>query len=166
MYYINIFFIYSFIGYIYEILLALIMNNKLDSGFLYGPITPIYGIGVLIILLFSRWLFKKLKLNKYLELGIFFILIILILTSIEWLGGKLLYLLFNKDYWNYSDLPLSIGKYISVEVSLIWGIFSLILLFWIHPLIKKITTKIPKVVTFTLIFAFFIDLIITLINKL
>ncbi len=166
MYYFNIFFIYSFIGYIYEMLIALVMGNKLDSGFLYGPITPIYGIGVLIILLLSKWLFKKLKLNKYSELCIFFILIVFILTLIEWLGGKLLFFLFHKDYWNYSDLPLSIGKYISAEVSLIWGIFSLIILFWIHPKIKKITTKIPKVITFSLIIGLIADVIITLIKKL
>lgn len=164
MYYFNIFFIYSIIGYFYEILICLLFNNKLESGFMYGPWTPIYGIGVLLILIVSKTLFKKLKLNKIVENIIFFFIIIFILTTIEWIAGNLLYLIYHKDFWNYSNMIFSIGKYISLLVSLIWGLFSFIVLYIIHPQIKKITKKIPKFFTYTLIILFIIDLLFSFIK--
>lgn len=165
MYYINIFFIYSIIGFIYEILIAILFNNKIDSGFLYGPWTPIYGLGVIIILLTSKYLFNKLKLNKLAEEIIFFIIITIILTIIEGISGYLIKIIFHKDFWNYSNLAFHIGKYMAVEISLIWGIFSILLLKYIHPQIKKITTKIPKIITIILMVLFTIDLIVTFITK-
>ena len=41
MYYINYFFIYSFLGYLYECFLGLIKDDKVGSGILYGPVTPV-----------------------------------------------------------------------------------------------------------------------------
>lgn len=165
MIYINIFFIYSIIGFIYETLVAFLFKNNLDSGFLYGPWTPVYGIGVLVILLFSRYLFKKLRFHKVVEEIIFLMIITVILTAMELIAGYLIKIIFHKDFWNYSNLAFHIGKYIALEISFIWSVFSLVLLKWIHPQIKKITTKIPKIVTILLMIFFTIDLIITFITK-
>lgn len=165
MYYINIFFIYSIIGFLYEIALAVITSHQLESGFLYGFWTPIYGIGVILILLISRWLFKKIKGHKIVKEIIFFMVITIILTIIEGSAGYLIRLIFHKDYWNYSKLAFNIGKYMALEISLIWGVFSLLLLKYIHPLVKKITTKIPKATTITWIILFLIDLGLTFIFK-
>ena len=46
-----IFFVYSFIGYICEIISSSIVQKKLvNRGFLCGPYCPIYGVGSLFIL--------------------------------------------------------------------------------------------------------------------
>ena len=64
MYYLNCFFIYSFIGFIYENIIELVRGKKPGSGMLYGPFTPIYGIGALLRLVISKFKFNKLILNK------------------------------------------------------------------------------------------------------
>ena len=64
MYYLNYFFIFSIFGHLYETLLFKIVEEKGTSGFLYGYWTPVYGVGVVLILFISNHLFKTLKLNK------------------------------------------------------------------------------------------------------
>lgn len=61
MYDINIFLTYSILGFFYECIINFIQDGRFSSGFMYGPWTPIYGIGVLIIL----YIHKKLK--KYIK---------------------------------------------------------------------------------------------------
>ena len=66
MYYINSFFIYSVIGFLMESALYKIFSIDNYSGFLSGPITPVYGIGVLIILITNKYIIEKIKTNRYL----------------------------------------------------------------------------------------------------
>ena len=47
------FIIYSFFGWVLESIFKSILQRKIvNSGFLYGPICPIYGFGAIIMLLF------------------------------------------------------------------------------------------------------------------
>ena len=159
MYYLNYFFLYSIIGYIIETILGY------DSGILYGYWTPVYGIGAVIIL----YIYNKLKKKELSNLKIGFLLFIfsfLILTIIEWIGGVLIEKIFNKTFWNYSKLYLNIGKYIAVEISLIWGISSLIITFILKKYTDILINKIPKFVTLILSFLFIIDLICTFFKVL
>ena len=46
------FIIYSFLGWVLESVAKTITNKKIvNSGFLYGPLCPIYGMGAIIMLL-------------------------------------------------------------------------------------------------------------------
>ena len=56
MYYVNIFFIFSFIGFLFENLLNIFTNDTFNSGILYGPWTFIYGIGVLLMVIVYKFL--------------------------------------------------------------------------------------------------------------
>ena len=166
MYYINIFFFYSIIGYLLETLGAFILNNGFESGILYGPITPIYGIGALVIMYLSEKVFKNLHLNKIVETIILFILVTIILTILEFLAGITIEKLFNIVFWDYSNHKYHLGKYISLTMSLIWGGISIIFTFIIKPLFDKFILKIPKYITIILSFLFIIDIIITIKSKL
>lgn len=47
-----VFFMYSFAGWCWEVLLYLVRQKKfVNRGFLTGPILPIYGFGALCVLL-------------------------------------------------------------------------------------------------------------------
>ena len=76
MYYLNYFFIFSIFGHLLETTMYKIFNWNLESGFLYGYWTPVYGLGAILILFLSNYIFKKLKLNKFLEIIIFLIIIV------------------------------------------------------------------------------------------
>lgn len=90
MYYINLFFVFSVFGYLLETAYSFIMHTNFKSGFLYGPITPLYGIGIIIIFCLSNYIFNKLHLSKVVETIIVFILVTLVLTFLEFVAGYLI----------------------------------------------------------------------------
>lgn len=164
-YYLNYFFLFSIVGHLLETVMYKIYNSKLESGFLYGYWTPVYGFGVILIILISKYIFRKLHLKKYYEIVIYFFIITLILTIIEFIGGNVLEFIFHKSFWNYTDHRFNFGKYVSLDASLIWGVCSIIFLYLIKPWMDKFIEKIPKIITWILIILFIIDLVFTFINK-
>lgn len=166
IYYLFIFIIYSIIGWIFETSIAYITNIDFNSGIMFGPWTPVYGFSViLMIIIWRKWLYK-FQHNKIKKSIIFFFITIIILSLLELLGGVLIEVLTGKVYWDYSKtFYLHIGKYISVEVSLIWGILSLITIWLVNPKIEKIIKKIPKIIFYIFYIAFIIDLLMTIITK-
>lgn len=166
MYYINIFLIYSIIGYLFEALITLITKGEFKSGIMYGPWTPIYGIGVIIILLLSNYLFKNLHLPKFYEIIIALILIVIILTILEWLGGISIEKLFHKTLWDYSNQKYHIGKYISLTASITWAVGTLLVIYIINPFLKDTIKTIPSLITIILLILFLIDFIYTIIKNI
>lgn len=164
MYYINCFFIYSCLGFILETLFTFIFGYNYNSGFLSGPITPLYGIGAILVMIISDKCFKNLHLPRWIETIIVFIIITIILSILEYIGGTLIELIFNKVFWDYSDYTLSIGKYICLEMSFIWGIISIIFIYLIKPILDNYIILIPKWATYLFLIWFIIDIIYTIIK--
>ena len=163
MYYINVFLVYSMIGHLFEVIVDLILNIKPGSGILFGPWTPIYGFGVLIMLYLKRKL-EKLNLTKFKEIVLYFICIVVILTILEQTGGVLLAKLFHKTLWNYENLKFHLTKYIALETSLGWGIGAIFIGYVIHPHLKKLIKKIPFLISALVFSAFMIDVIVTILK--
>lgn len=160
MYYLNYFIIFSILGH----LLESFFYSSGDSGIFLSYWTPIYGIGTIIILLINKWI-NKFNLSKILKVLYLFLFSSIILSIIEALGGYLIKWIFNIELWNYTNYMFNIGRYTSLEMSLIWGLSSILLIYFIKPLSDKIIKKIPKIVTYILIGLFIIDVIITLFVK-
>lgn len=160
MYDINIFLTYSILGFFYECIINFIQDGRFSSGFMYGSWTPIYGIGVLIIL----YIYKKLKkYNKIKRLIIMSIISMIVLTLLEYITGNLIELIFHTSFWDYSNYKFNYGKFISLESSLIWMIGSIIIIF-IHKKLKKYIKKIPNQITIILSIVFTIDLVLSIIR--
>ena len=166
MYLINCFFIYSILGFIFEGLVTLITKGNFSSGILYGPWTPVYGVGAIIILIVSKKLFKNLHMHRLLETIIVFFVVSILLSFAEWVGGVLIELIFDTSLWDYSKQDFNLGKYVSLEMTLVWGFMSILFIYIIHPILDKVIEKIPKWLTIILIISFIIDVIITLISKI
>ena len=88
----------------------------------------------------------------------------IILTLIEWLGGVLIEAVFHVTFWNYKEFNYHIGKYICLEVTLVWGILSLILIYLIHPFINGFILLIPNIIICILIVLMIIDYIFTFVK--
>lgn len=158
MYYINYFFIYSIIGHIFEIFIC----GK--SGILFCPWTPIYGIGVVIILVTYKKLSEKYN-NKFIRYILLFIIEFILLSIIEFFGGFLTEKLFNKVFWSYKKFEFNLGHYISLETSSLWGIFSVVLVL-LKKYTDKIIKKIPRDISLIFVILFIIDLIFTVLFKI
>ena len=150
MYYVNSFFIYSIIGFIFEVVVSLLKKVKIGSGILYGPWTPIYGIGAVLVIIIYKFLTKYLHFNKIIEVIIFLITITIILTILEYLGGVIIEKIFKVTFWDYSKFKYHIGKYIALEISLVWAIGALIIVYIINPLVDKLIPIIPSYITIIL----------------
>ena len=165
MYYIKNFLLYSLLGFVMESTLYKIINSKRHSGIFYGPITIVYGIGIIALILIDKYLLSKIKCNKYIKLLIEFISFTIILSLIELLCGNITYLIFKIDMWNYIDEPYHIGKYVCLQNSLIWGLLGVLYIHIFKPFTDKIVNQISKRQTYIFILIFIIDLSLVMINK-
>ena len=165
MYYLNTFLIYSILGFLLETIRSFFVNSKFTSGIMYGPWTPIYGLGIVLVILISNYLFFHLHLSRWVETLITFIIITLVLTLLEWIGGVLIEKIFHVVFWDYSKEALSIGKYISLSKSLIWGVGSIIFIYVLKPLLEGVIKRVPVPVTVILTLLMLSDLILTFVNK-
>lgn len=161
MYYINCFFIFSILGH----LLELFFYKNTEPGILFGFWTPIYGIGVLVIIFIYNMITKYIKKDNFMRYFVLFLISSIVLATMELCGGYLIKYIFHKELWNYSNHAFSIGKYTSLEMAFIWGICSILFIKIIKPISDKYINKIPNFLTYILIFSFVIDIILTLIIK-
>ena len=99
-----IFMIGSMIGYIVEMIVALVQNWHFVSrqGLLYGPFTPVYGIGILVYYIFFK--FVKTR-NK----GIVFISSMILGGITEYLCSYIQEKAFGTISWDYSDWIFNIA---------------------------------------------------------
>lgn len=162
MYYINNFFIYSILGYLYESVIYLFQDG--ESGILYGFWTPVYGIGVVIIFFFYKYFSKKGYKKKNI-LFFEFLVGFFLLSFLELVGGILLENLFGVVFWNYEGLAFNINKYIALETAVVWGLASILCVKFLKPLTDKLEEKIPKWITWIFMILFMIDGFFTLFTK-
>lgn len=148
-----------------ETTMKIIFFPSMNNGILYGPWIPIYGFGSCLIIVIMRFVFNRIKVNRFFKIIIVFLLSMITLTTIEFIGGNIIELLTEKVFWDYKSLKYNIGHYISLEISLIWGIMSLVVIYLIKPLIDKFIKKIPSILTYLVLIVFIIDCIITTLMK-
>ena len=139
------FLIYSCLGWCLEVIYAAVTTgNLINRGFLNGPVCPIYGFGMVIVLFALTPLSHSLLL---LYLGG-----VILPSALELVGGWALYKLYHTRWWDYSDYPFNIGGYICLEFSLLWGVGTLIVMKLVHPIIANAVALIPPLVGLILMF--------------
>ncbi len=159
MYYINNFFIYSILGHIIETVFYALGSG--ESGILYGYWTPIYGVGCVFILFVYDHLVTLRTFPKWIENLLIFLTGAVFLTLLEYVAGNLIEYFFDTVFWSYDNLPLHIGHYISIEMALVWGMASLILIHFLKPIIDYVEKKIPSFITWILVVLFIFDVGLT-----
>lgn len=154
------FLIYSFFGWVLESVFKSLLEKKwINSGFLMGPVCPIYGFGALIMTLLNT--FKS-------NVIITFIAGVIILSIWEYIVGVLLEKFFNTKYWDYSDKPFNIAGRVCLENSIYWGILAVIFIYLIEPNVNKVILSIDTNIVIylnILIYAYMLtDIIISIVK--
>lgn len=153
-----LFFIYAFLGWCTEVIYAGVNQGVfVNRGFLNGALCPIYGFGVLIVLIILEPLRENLL--------VLYVGSVILTSLLELITGYLMEKLFNQRWWDYSDEPFNIGGYICLKFSLLWGLACVLVVDVIHPLIMQMMILIPNRLSAPILVifsaAFIADIIVT-----
>lgn len=139
--YLLYFIIYSFVGWLAEVIFVYIKTGKfVNCGLLYGPFLPIYGSGALGAVLIGQYLD-----NNYL---LIFILSALISSMIEYAVHYVLEKTLNLRLWDYSDKVFNLNSRICLEYATLFGIGSVAVVVMLHPWIADQISGIDSDVKF------------------
>ena len=155
------FLIYSCIGWCLEVVYAAVTTGQLvNRGFLNGPVCPIYGFGMVIVL------FALTPLQH--SILLLYIGGVILPSALELVGGWALYKLYRTRWWDYSDYPFNIGGYICLEFCLLWGVGTLVVMRIVHPVIANLVAMIPPlagVISMCILYAVYaVDVVVTAIS--
>lgn len=152
-------------GFVFETTVEIFFNQVLsDRGFLSGPFIPIYFVFSFLSLL----IFDIPKKNFKCFIKFFFIYGILV-TLLEYIVGNLFEAITGAILWDYDHFPLS-KDYVSLPVSIIWGIGCSIYVMFLVPYLYKIYLNMHRFVKVFIGSLFIIlfpsDLTLTIIDML
>lgn len=152
------FFVYGFLGWCTEVIFAAFKQHRfVNRGFLNGPICPIYGVGVTLVIACLE-VFQS-------NLLLLYISSVILVTVLEGVTGWAMDKLFHNKWWDYSKLPFNIGGYVCLLFSLIWGVACVFIVYFVHPLIHQVLSLIPHTAGIALIailgIALLSDMIVT-----
>ena len=155
------FIIYSFFGWIIESIYKTVRTKKIvNSGFLYGPLCPIYGFGALIMLLFLNGFSNNVFL--------LFIVGFFVLSVWEYIVAVILEKVLKTKYWDYSYKKIQIKGRVCLSNSIFWGFLGVVFIKVVHPVIENLIYNIEDSTLFyinlSLGIIILIDLIFTLIK--
>ncbi len=128
------FLLYSFLGWIIEVLLSFVRHRKfINRGFLIGPYCPIYGIGMMLIV----FLLKDYTGNFL----VLFILSMVICLVLEYMTSYLMELIFKARWWDYTDKKYNINGRVCLEYAIFFGIGGSFVMYIVHPLVMNIVDR-------------------------
>lgn len=135
-YIINWFFIYSFLGWVWESCYVSVKSKKLvNRGFINGPFCTIYGFGAVSVYLILKDFDQNLL--------VLYIGGVLVATVLEYITGWLMETIFHTRWWDYSKKKCNLHGYICLGSSLAWGVFTVLLFEVFHPFVEWLTNLYP-----------------------
>lgn len=136
-YYVLLFFIISFVGWLWEVLLFYFTEHTfINRGIYKGPYLPIYGVGGLMLCLFLHSYRKK-------PLRVF-CLSLIVCSVLEYLTSYFLELRWGIRWWDYSGHFLNISGRICLLGAVVFGIGGTALVCLFLPLYQKIYNRLSQ----------------------
>ena len=153
------FFIYSLLGWILEVCVRFHEEKKfVNRGFLIGPICPIYGYAMVILMLLIGT-----HENDFLSL---FLKTIFVCSIVEYLTSYVMEKLFNARWWDYSNMKFNLNGRVCLKVMLEFGLMGTLALYFLQPyfvkFVKLFSYKYKLIVGLTLFTLYVIDMIVSL----
>ncbi|WP_251449121.1 putative ABC transporter permease [Vermiculatibacterium agrestimuris] len=137
------FIVYSVLGWCMETIYCSTLEKRfVPRGFLYGPMCPIYGVGVLMMVCWFQPLMDKPVL--------FYLTATVCMSAWEYLVGWFLEKTTHIKYWDYSMYRFNLHGRICLWVCLMWGVLSFLVLYFIHPRVAGLLERIPALAVYVL----------------
>ncbi|MGG7077652.1 putative ABC transporter permease [Clostridium sardiniense] len=131
-----LFMVGSVLGYAVEMIWCYIRNGYFESrqGLLYGPFSPVYGIGCVLL---TIALYRFAKFSGLIIFPISAVLGGIFEYACSWGQQKLV----GTISWDYTSKALSINGRTSVEYCVFWGILGVCFIKEIYPLFNKLMAR-------------------------
>lgn len=97
---------------------------------LWGPFCVIYGVGAVAMYLIALAVERKHPLMQFLAFA-------LSGSGVEYLSSLFQEAIFGTVSWDYSHHPLNLGGRVSLQMTLIWGVIGMALMYGILPLLLR-----------------------------
>lgn len=157
-----LFIIYSFIGYLSELIYCSIQLKKivLNRGFFIGPYLPIYGVCCVMMTFFLE------KYNN--DLIVLFIMSIVLCSITEYITSYVLEKIYKVRWWDYSNMKFNFEGRICLLNSCLFGVGGVVLIHFINPFVLPLLDMIPHkiliIIGLILTIIFIIDLVISIVT--
>lgn len=149
------FLFYSALGFLLEVVYTRCTGGaKRDRKcMLFLPLCPVYGVGALGILALPGWVLARP--------AALFPAAALVAAGAEYLLAAYYQRAWGVSFWDYTGQPLALQGRICLPFALAWGLLSLPLVYWVHPLARQWGQLLPGGVIAGLGAAFLADLVCT-----
>lgn len=134
----------SVAGWLFESVYSVVRTGHWEKrGFLFGPLCPIYGFGVVVALL----LFDRPEVASGLWPGwLVFLSCMAGSAALEYVVSVVLEHLFGAVWWDYSDMPLNVNGRICLPASLLFGVAGVAVVYLVAPVLHVAGAVVPAVV--------------------
>ena len=155
-----LFIIYSFVGYIVEIITCSFNSKKLvlNRGFFLGPYLPIYGVSCILM---GSFIIRYKS-----DLLTVFVMSAFVCTTVEYITSYVLEKIFKARWWDYSDRKFNLEGRVCLGNAFLFGVGGVIFTYVLNPFVVSMLDKLPilvlRIVSITLMVIFLVDVIITI----
>lgn len=157
-----IFFVFCIGGWVWEVSFHMMVEGGfVNRGTMHGPWLPIYGGGIVMILVL---------LNKFRKhLAVEFIMTVVLCGFVEYFTSVILEATHDGQmWWDYSGYFINLNGRISAEGLLLFGVGGVVIVYFAAPLLdnifRKMSLKFAVPICAVLIIAFSIDLAYSMVN--
>ncbi len=142
---------YAIMGWIAEVIFAALKTGKfVNRGFLNGPLCPIYGFGVVAVVL-VLWPVRD-------NMILLFAGSLILTSALEFITGLILEKVFHDHWWDYSKEPFNIKGYVCLRFSIMWGLACVMVIKVLHPLVERGIDILPEALCWIIICFFYVYL--------
>lgn len=143
------FLIFSYVGHFIEMgwvwVAHWVFGFELKMNILAHPLEPypIYGTGVVLVILVVRPLVKRINHHILITYGI----ATLACAVLEYISSRMLVWQYGHNpYWWYADRPFNLGGHICLENSLLFGLLATVFLRVVFPWMEKLFRRVNQAV--------------------
>ncbi len=136
----NYFIVFSVIGWLYECTFCTFKNGAWENrGFLFGPICPIYGAGVVLAMVVFHFLPQKA--NAEHPIWLIFCICAFGSMILEYLTSYVLERVFHAVWWDYSKVPLNINGRVCLPATCGFGLAGIVVVRGIIPFVQSLPVE-------------------------
>lgn len=129
--FILIFFLFSVIGWLMEVILKYMKYRRfINRGYLVGPYCPIYGCGAVAVTILVNILIGPDS-----SYGDIFLAGMVVCGVLEYFVGWLMETTYHARWWDYSDKPMNLHGRIWIGNLILFGFGSIVIIKFINPIL-------------------------------